>query len=51
MYIMSKFRCAYTLSTQSHLTTFYASRHDKTGRVISAEGIGDYIELQARIHL
>ena len=26
------------LSTQSHLTTCYASRH-KTGRVISAEGI------------
>ena len=28
------------LSTQSHLTTCYASRHYKTGRVISAEGIG-----------
>ena len=30
------------LSTQSHLTTCYASRHyaHKTGRVISAEGIG-----------
>ena len=28
-----------TLSTQSHLTTCYASRHYKTGRVISVEGI------------
>ena len=33
----------YSLSTQSHLTTCYASRHYATGRVISPEGIGLYL--------
>ena len=29
----------HALSSQSHLTTCYASRHDKTGSIISEEGI------------
>ena len=39
-YTMQSPYCSNPLSTQSHLTTCYASRHYKTGRVISAEGIG-----------
>ena len=38
-WLLGYMKCSVALSTQSHLTTCYASRH-KTGRVISAEGIG-----------
>ena len=37
---LSEWLCKISLSTQSHLTTCYASHHYITGRVILAEGIG-----------